>query len=57
MQAPKHLVNREKAAEMTLLETDKLETLAAPVVSYLQRNHHPHTAVVITATRAVIVED
>lgn len=43
------------AIAFTMLE--ELECKAKPLVDYLRENYHPHTAIVITAERAVIVED
>lgn len=40
---------REKLSE--------LEALAKPLAEYLQKNHHPHTAVVVTRERVVLVEE
>lgn len=34
----------------------ELEQLAKPLIEYLKENHHPHTAIVITADRVVVVE-
>ena len=31
--------------------------LTAPLVEYIRENHHPHTAIVITDERVVVVED
>lgn len=38
-------------------DTDKLEQLAKPLAEYLRKNHHPHTAIVVTDERVVVVED
>lgn len=37
--------------DMTLLEQ-----LAKPLAEYLRKNHHPHTAIVVTDERVVVVE-
>lgn len=34
----------------------KLEQLAKPLAEYLRENHHPHTAIVVTDDRVVVVE-
>lgn len=44
------------AANQTVKE-ERLKALSAPLVRYLRENHHPHTAIIITDTRAVVVED
>lgn len=36
---------------------DKLEHLARPLVEYLRENHHPHTSIVVTDERVVVIED
>lgn len=47
-----------KAAGMTQQQmADNLEQLAAPLVEYLRKNFHPHTAIVVTDERVVVVED
>lgn len=52
------LKQARKAAGYTQQQmADRLETLTAPFVEYLRKNHHPHTTIVITDERAVIVED
>ena len=33
-----------------------LEQLAKPLAEYLRKNHHPHTAIVVTDERVVVVE-
>lgn len=38
-------------------EMEELKQLAAPLVDYLRKKHHPHTAVVVTDERAALVED
>lgn len=35
----------------------KLEELARPLSDYIINNYHPHTAIVVTDERAVVVED
>lgn len=35
----------------------ELEVLARPLVEYLRKNYHPHTAIVVTDERVVVVED
>lgn len=46
---------REEGGE----DVDKqiLEDLAKPLVQYLRENHNPHTSIVITEERVVVVED
>ena len=34
----------------------ELEKLAKPLIEYLKENHHPHTAIVITDDRVMVVE-
>lgn len=43
--------NQAKAA------LDELESLSRPLVEYLRKKHHPHTAIVVTDERAVLVEE
>ncbi len=38
-------------------EMEKMEKLAKPLAEYLEKNHHPHTAIIITADRVTVVED
>lgn len=38
-------------------DLDELESLAWPLVEYLRKKHHPHTAIVVTDERVVMVED
>lgn len=38
-------------------EAEELRRLSAPLVKYLRENHHPHTAIVVTAARAARMED
>lgn len=38
-------------------EMEELKELAAPLVKYLREKHHPHTAIVVTDIRAVLMED
>lgn len=35
----------------------ELEEIAQPLIAYLIKNHHPHTAIVVTEERVVVVED
>lgn len=35
----------------------ELEALAKPLAEYLQRNHHPHTIIVVTSERVVLAEE
>ena len=35
---------------------EDLNNLAQPLIAYLIKNHHPHTAIVITEERVVVVE-
>ena len=35
---------------------EDLNKLAQPLIAYLIKNHHPHTAIVITEERVVVVE-
>lgn len=34
----------------------ELEKLAKPLIEYLKENHHPHTAILITDDRVMVVE-
>lgn len=36
---------------------NELEKLAKPLVDYLRNNYNPHTTIVITDERVVVVED
>lgn len=36
---------------------EKLKKLAEPLIEYLKENHNPHTSIVITGERIVVVED
>lgn len=36
---------------------DELKVLAKPLVDYLRENHHPHTTIIVTYDRVVVVED
>lgn len=38
-------------------DLSELEALARPLVEYLRQKHHPHTAVVVTDDRVVLVEE
>ena len=51
-----NLKQARKAAHLTQ-QADNLEHLAKPLVKYLKENHNPHTAIVITDERVVVVED
>lgn len=33
-----------------------LRKMASPIVQYLKNNHHPHTAIIITERRVMVVE-
>ena len=35
----------------------ELEALARPLVDYLRQKHHPHTTIVVTYDRVVLVEE
>lgn len=37
-------------------ELDKLEELAKPLVDYLREKYNPHTAIVVTGERVVVLE-
>lgn len=39
------------------VKLDELESLARPLVEYLRKKYHPHTAIVVTDERAVLVEE
>ena len=38
-------------------ELKELKKLAEPLVELLKNNYHPHTAIIITEERTVVVED
>lgn len=38
-------------------DLEELKQLAAPLVDYLRKKHHPHTAIVVTDDRAVLLEE
>lgn len=38
------------------MEKDELEKLGSQLAEYLKNNRHPHTAIVITSERIVVVE-
>ena len=38
-------------------ELKELEALAGPLVEYLHKKHHPHTAILITDERVTLMED
>lgn len=38
-------------------ELEELKVLARPLVEYLRKKHHPHTAIMVTDERAVLVEE
>lgn len=46
----------KEEAEMKPTKSE-LENLARPLAQYLRDNHNPHTTIVITAERVVVVED
>ena len=53
-----NLKNARKAARfIQQAMAGNLEQLSAPLVEYLRENHHPHTAIVVTDERVVVVED
>lgn len=35
---------------------DELETLSKPMIEYLKKNYHPHTAIVITGDKVAVWE-
>ena len=37
-------------------EDQKLESLVKPLMEHLENNYHPHTAIVVTVERVVVVE-
>ena len=39
------------------MDKQSLEALVKPLVQYLRENHNPHTSIVITEERVVVVED
>ena len=39
-----------------VVDTDRLDELAKPLVEYLAENCHPHSAIVITAERTAVIE-
>lgn len=39
-----------------MMDAEKLNELAEPLMEYLTENCHPHSAVVVTADRAAVVE-
>ena len=39
-----------------IVEADRLDELARPLVEYLAENRHPHSAIVITAERTAVIE-
>lgn len=39
------------------VDKQSLEALVKPLVQYLRENHNPHTSIVITEERVVVVED
>lgn len=43
--------------DSTREKLSELEALAKPLADYLQRNHHPHTAIVVTSERVVLAEE
>lgn len=48
---------REKLEFDCNQEMDDLKQLTDPLVNYLREKHHPHTAIVVTDTRAVLTDD
>ncbi len=40
----------------SVINAERLDELAKPLVEYLKENCHPHTAIVITAERVAAVE-
>ncbi len=38
-------------------EMRTLKELAKPLVDFLKNNYHPHTAIIVTEERTVVVED
>lgn len=41
---------------MTVVDMDRLDELARPLVEYLVENCHPHSAIMITAERTAVIE-
>jgi len=39
-----------------VIDADRLEELAKPLIEYLMENCHPHSAIVITAERTAVIE-
>lgn len=46
---------RQGRKESKLMD-DKLELLAKPLMEYLEKNHHPYTAIIVTNERVEVVE-
>lgn len=36
--------------------TEELEQLAKPLIKYLKKSHHPHTAIIITDEQVAVIE-
>lgn len=36
---------------------EELETVSKPLVDYIRKNYHPHTAIIVTDERAIVLED
>lgn len=45
-----------KESEAAMEEKKELEDMVKPIIDYLKNNHNPHTAIVITDKRMVVVE-
>ena len=43
-------------SEMCIRDSEKLLEMSKPLIDYLKENYHPHTAIVVTEERVVIVE-
>lgn len=39
------------------MDSDVLIDMTKPIIEFLQKNYHPHTSVVVTNERVMIVED
>ena len=39
-----------------MVDADKLNELAKPLMEYMMENCHPHSAIVITAERTAVIE-
>lgn len=45
-----------KRGETKMNEHEKLLEMSKPLIDYLKENYHPHTAIVVTEERVMVVE-